>query len=305
MVAPLVVLTLILVAVPPTEPAKRKPAPATGGWVVSKSVSKMDDSQTVVLKLQASSPISGWPAKRVMPTLLLRCQEAEVSAFVNVGMRANVEAENLEGATVVVRFDKEPAKEFKLGHSTDGEALFFQDAEAVIFRMMRHETMLFRFTPFNSSPQETSFNLRGLRAVIKPLETACDWDPDQEARAEEKEAKEAKDGRKAREVPPAELELIKERTTRLLDQRLPESRRLTAAHDLGRMRTPNVRLVLPSLVQALSDPSDAIKMAAVEALGDLGPGAADAMPALESVRNLSTNATLTTLVSEALQKIRP
>jgi len=99
----------------------------------------------------------------------------------------------------------------------------------VIFRMMRHQTMLLRFTPFNSSPQETSFNLRGLAAVIKPLEAACDWDPDQEARDEEKQGKEAKEGRQAKEAATAELEVIKERTTRLLDRSLPESRRLTAA----------------------------------------------------------------------------
>jgi type VI secretion system protein VasI len=154
------------------------------------------------------------------------------------------------------RFDKDPAHEFTMSHSTDGEALFFPDAEAVIFRMMRHQTMLFRFTPFNSSPQETSFNLRGLGSVIKPLEKACDWDPDREFRGQEKQAKEAA---------ATELELIKERTTRLLDQTLPENRRLLAPNDLGHMGTPNVRLAVPALIQALADSNDHVKMVALDA----------------------------------------
>jgi len=117
MLAPLVVLLLVLVAPPPAEPAKRKATPATGGWVVTKSVSRMDDSQTVVLTLWANSSISGWPGRVVTPSLLLRCKERSVDAYVNVGMRQNVEAGNLEGATVAVRFDKDPAREFNMNHS--------------------------------------------------------------------------------------------------------------------------------------------------------------------------------------------
>jgi HEAT repeats/Type VI secretion system VasI, EvfG, VC_A0118 len=294
MFASLVVLALALPAAPATEPAKQKPTPVTGGWTISKSVSKMDDSQTVVLRLQARSPISGWLAKSVTPALLLRCQEGDVSAFVNVGMHASVEAGNLEAATVTIRYDKNEAQDFSMGHSTDGEALFFGNAKDAILQMLAHQSMLFRFTPFNSSPQETSFNLRGLRAVIKHLETACDWDPDQEARDAEKQAKDAE---------ALEPELIKERTARLLDQSLPENRRLLAANDLGHMGTPNVRLAVPALIQALSDPNDHVRMVAAEALGNIGPAAAEAVPTLVALAKGPAD-NVATFARRALDKIR-
>jgi hypothetical protein len=63
---------------------------------------------------------------------------------------------------VRLRFDKDEAQVAYMSRSTDGEALFFKDAKNVIVQMLAHQLFLFGFTPFNSNPQETSFNLRGL-----------------------------------------------------------------------------------------------------------------------------------------------
>jgi type VI secretion system protein VasI len=90
-------------------------------------------------------------------------------------MRADVEAGNLDHSTVLLRFDKEPAKSYNASHSTDGEAVFLPGAVGLIRTMAKHERMLFRFTPFNSPPQETTFDLRGLNAALSPLKKACGW----------------------------------------------------------------------------------------------------------------------------------
>jgi hypothetical protein len=147
-----------------------------GRWTVKRTVSKMDDSQTVTLSLRAAGTISGWPGKVVTPTLILRCKEGNVEAYIVTGMAANVE-HGSEGASLLVRFDKEPPLQWTAGRSTDNEALFLEYPKEAIWKMMGHHSMLFRFTPFNSSPQETSFTLTGLAAAVEPLLAACGWDP--------------------------------------------------------------------------------------------------------------------------------
>jgi hypothetical protein len=49
-------------------------AAATSGWTVQRAASRMDDTKTVTLTLQAAEAISGWPNKTVVPRLVLRCK---------------------------------------------------------------------------------------------------------------------------------------------------------------------------------------------------------------------------------------
>ncbi len=145
------------------------------GWKVITSKSAIDDSKMIILWLKADGPISGWPNKTVIPTLILRCEEGKTEAYIVTGMHADVES---DGVTGTIRFDKEKAYELKFGESTDHESLFFRDAQYMIAVMMEFRTMLFRFTPFNSSPTMTTFNLRGLNKVVRQLSSLCEWDPD-------------------------------------------------------------------------------------------------------------------------------
>jgi type VI secretion system protein VasI len=178
-------LGLVVAAVvfyPPSR-SSRESAPASAAglqgpqskWQTSTSISPVDDSKTVVLQLEAEKPVEGWPGTVHTPTLILRCQEKELDAYLNVGMQPNVESDSLYGATVLLRFDKEPAQTHRTGKSTDGEALFFSDPTEIIRLILQHDQMLFRFTPFNSNPQETFFDLKGLREIIRPLREACGW----------------------------------------------------------------------------------------------------------------------------------
>jgi len=146
---------------------------STGKWLVAVDKSSFDDSPTVVLSLAAENSVDGW-LDTYLPSLILRCKEKEVEAYVKVGMETDVEYDT-EHSTVRLRFDKDSATTEKLGHSTDGKALFFQSPKSIINAMLAHDTLLFGFTPFNASPVETSFDLRGLKGVIGQLKQACQW----------------------------------------------------------------------------------------------------------------------------------
>lgn len=148
------------------------PPPVGGKWDVSTDTSSFDDSSTIVLSLEAERQIEGF-LKSYLPTLILRCQEREIEAYIVTGMAADVEEGNYDGATVRIRLDDSPAETLNTGRSTDDEALFFENAPQLISRLERAERLLFQFTPFNASPTETSFDLRGLSEVLPQLRAAC------------------------------------------------------------------------------------------------------------------------------------
>lgn len=80
-----------------------------------------------------------------------------------------------DGATVTLRFDKDPAFKASASKSTDGEALFFDRSVALIKQMMKYETLLFQFVPFNSSPVMTTFDIRGVTEAVQRLRKECKW----------------------------------------------------------------------------------------------------------------------------------
>ncbi|NLF01660.1 MAG: DUF4352 domain-containing protein [Anaerolineales bacterium] len=147
-------------------------AAPTGKWHVQYGQSPFDDSRTVVLTLRAEEEVQGWLTSDT-PVLVLRCQEHEVDAYIDVGTQQDVEYGETDVSTVRVRFDHGTAQTLKMGQSTDGEALFFRNPASIIDVMTHHDQMVFGFTPFNAPPAQTYFDLRGLADAIKPLREVC------------------------------------------------------------------------------------------------------------------------------------
>lgn len=143
-------------------------------WKVEVNTSPIDDSKNVTLVLTAESSIEGWPAKKFVPALLVRCKEKTTDAYIVTGMAPAVEY-GVHSATVTLRLDKNPAFKVAASKSTDGEALFFPSPISLIKRIINADTMLFQFVPFNSGGQMTTFDVRGLGEAIKPLREACKW----------------------------------------------------------------------------------------------------------------------------------
>jgi len=140
-------------------------------WKTTFTQSSFDDSQTVVVSLKAERKIKGF-LESSLPKLIFRCKEGSVEIYINVGLQQDVEYD-FENSTVRIRYDKEPAFQSKMGHSTSGDALFFKKSNEVLLEMVKHKTMIFGFTPFNASPVQTSFDLTQLREKIQPLVKAC------------------------------------------------------------------------------------------------------------------------------------
>ncbi len=146
-----------------------------GKWRVRHDTSAVDDSPTVVLLLDAEASIDTWSAGHVTPTLVLRCQERTLEAYVITESAADVELGHVGQAHLILRFDEETAQTHWANEATDHKAVFLPQPVTTLRDILAHDRMLFKFTPFNSSPQEASFDLRGLDSVIEPLETACPW----------------------------------------------------------------------------------------------------------------------------------
>lgn len=156
----------------PAEPPTATPAPVGGKWDVTNDTSSFDGSATVILSLRAESNVEG-AFESYRPFLVLRCEEQQVDAFVDLGMTPDIETGNLDGATVRIRIDEGEARELNTARSTDDKAVFFENAAGLIDELAAGERLLFGFTPFRAAPAETTFDLRGLSDVLPQLQEAC------------------------------------------------------------------------------------------------------------------------------------
>lgn len=146
----------------------------SGKWQVNESASGFDDTTTVVISLYSDNIVRTW-LDTTTPLIVLRCKERSLEAYITIDSQFAVELdENYDNSpTVRFRFDSEKAYSLRLGESTDGEAVFFGDAESIIRKMEVSNTLLFGFTPFKTSPVEASFDLRGLASVDASLWETC------------------------------------------------------------------------------------------------------------------------------------
>lgn len=147
---------------------------ARGEWKSETSTSLLDDSTTVTLSQEADSPITGFPGTVTTPELVLRCQQGKTDVFFVTGLQADLVPGRPGVARVMLRYDKKKAFQYHLSGSTSGTGFFVRNADDVIAAMARHNTLVFQFTPYNSNPQTTTFDLRGLSTVLPALKAACD-----------------------------------------------------------------------------------------------------------------------------------
>ena len=146
----------------------------SGKWVVHESSSQMDDSKTVVLRLDAENTISGW-LKKNKANLLIRCKENKTEVYIHTGMAANPE-HGTDAHTVRIRLDKLRAFTERWSESTNNEALFAKTPISLAKKLAHARTMLFEFTPFNANPATSRFDVRGLDQHLNRVAQACGWD---------------------------------------------------------------------------------------------------------------------------------
>ena len=143
-------------------------------WQRSAWTSPIDDSQAVGFSVDGDLPIEG-SYESVTPTLMLRCLEGKTEAYIVTELSANPELGLYNEYTVVLRFDDEAAFTVRAGESTDGEALFLPSPISIIKQIPAHAQLLFQFTPFDSDPGYSVFELAGAQGPVDELSSSCGW----------------------------------------------------------------------------------------------------------------------------------
>lgn len=142
---------------------------ANPSWTLAQSANPIDDSPTVVLSLDASSPAS--TMIRPSPSLVLRCKSNETDVYVSWN-----EFLGSDEISVTARLGKGAASRRTWRLSTDNSASFYPgNAPAFIKEIMAVDTLVLMTTPYNESPITATFEVKGLGEKVQPLRTACKW----------------------------------------------------------------------------------------------------------------------------------
>jgi ABC-type dipeptide/oligopeptide/nickel transport system ATPase subunit len=67
------------------------PSDDMGKWRAHRTVSPIDDSQTITLSLHANSTISAWPDRKARQSLIVRFKEGTLDCYINLGVAPNVD----------------------------------------------------------------------------------------------------------------------------------------------------------------------------------------------------------------------
>jgi type VI secretion system protein VasI len=153
------------------------PPPPDPEWTVDVSRSPIDDSETVVLQIDANEPLRTGYGGTERPALILRCKENTTAAYVPLGTNPETTRDEHfdEYAPFTVRYGADAAEVVRFSLSTDREALFFPDPIPAIQRMLSHDSMLIEIQPSLGIPQVITFGLTGLRDLLPALQHACNW----------------------------------------------------------------------------------------------------------------------------------
>jgi len=159
-------------------------------WRLLESKSNMDGSPTVLLSLDADDKVQGW-LESGTPTLVIRCKEGQTSAYVIVGMPAQPELGSYGSYGVRLRIDDGSPIQERWTESTDQKGLFSPSPKEFAKLVANAYSLMFEFTPFQSSPATAHFNVSGLNKLLDNVATPCGWSKAQEtASAQQKAAKE-------------------------------------------------------------------------------------------------------------------
>lgn len=158
-------------ATPPPAPVFLKPT-----WRSGSEKSKLDDSTNVWLTLESNDNVSGRFVASAPAELTIRCMENKTAVYFQF---ADHFLADIQGyGTITYRIDQKPARKQEFSESTDNQALGLWSGGASIpfaKSLFGGETMFVRAVPYNESPVDVEFNIKGLAEEIAPLRKACGW----------------------------------------------------------------------------------------------------------------------------------
>ena len=138
-----------------------------GKWGISTDVSPIDDSKTVICRLEADESVRvGYDT--IKPTMILRYKERELEAYIVYDTFLGSDS-----IPVTLRFGKGNAESATWSISTDHKATFIRgDIAQFINRLERVDSFIVRLTPYGESPVTVSFSPKGVDKVKDAIRKA-------------------------------------------------------------------------------------------------------------------------------------
>ena len=138
-----------------------------GRWGISTDVSPIDDSKTVICRLDADDSVRvGYDT--IKPTMLVRYKEGELEAYIVYDTFLGSDS-----IPVTVRFGKGSAESMTWSISTDHKAAFISgDIAQFINRLELVDSLVVRLTPYGESPVTVSFSPKGVDKVKDAIRKA-------------------------------------------------------------------------------------------------------------------------------------
>jgi hypothetical protein len=144
--------------------APAPPAPSDAGkWRGCPTVSQTDDSKGYVASLDAENTVGAFLDTNLRPTLVIRCEQGEVSLHIFTGTPAQVEWGG--GKTVRYCIDETTVVTEKWSESEDHRALGIWSSTRSLplaQRIARSQQLIFQFTPFRGRVATIVFKTLGL-----------------------------------------------------------------------------------------------------------------------------------------------
>jgi len=158
-----------------TEPTAASPAGGKPAWATRIDTSQFTDEQTVYLTVRSDRPVACRFGRVEPVTLFVRCLENTTALFLDTHCFLS----DIQGyGDVDIRLDEDAMRTLSMAASTDNSALGLWRGGSsipVVRSLFGKERLIMRFTPFNESPLEATFDITGLETAIDPLRKACNW----------------------------------------------------------------------------------------------------------------------------------
>jgi len=151
-------------------------ASKASSWNVTQSVSKMDDSKTVMLHSVSTEAVRKKFGGSDTADLYIRCSEGVTSLY--VVLADNFLSDIQDYGSVTYRVDNAKPSQREMSASTDNKALgLWTGGTAIPFikKMVKAQQITMRITPFNESPITVTFPVAGLNEALAPLQQVCKW----------------------------------------------------------------------------------------------------------------------------------
>jgi hypothetical protein len=150
--------------------------PATSAiqkWNADNRAFWLGNQRGAAFELLAENKVQTWFGP-TQPTLVVRCTSRTTEVFVYTRSATRIEP-RVEGKTVTVSVDGEPARTERWSDSDDRVALFAPDGAAFAQRLLKAQTLRFGYSPHNSSDVVAQFHVTGLAELVEPVARECGW----------------------------------------------------------------------------------------------------------------------------------